>query len=274
MLKKENENLKKFLKETISLIVGKQAENIIDFLDNEKYINEFLIAKRLDITINQTRNILYKLSDHGLVSSIRKKDKKKGWYTYFWKLEILRSLNFYKNFLKKRVDQISPQIDSRELKTFYVCETCNIEYNEENALLYDFKCNECGSIFTVKDNSKVLRELKKNLDKQNKELEFLEEEISQERDRVDKKKLKEIKKEEQEKIRKRLEKRKLTQKKFKKLIKKVPMKEAKKDVKKISPKKVSKKVKTVKSSKKIAKKTVKKTKKEIAIKKIKTRKKK
>ena len=138
MLKKYNENLKRFLKETVSLAIGKPVENLIDFLDSEKYVNEFLIAKKLDLTINQTRNLLYKLSDHGLVSSIRKKDKKKGWYTYFWKLENLKSLNFYKNYLNKKAEQISYQIDSREIKTFYVCETCSIEYNEENALLYDF----------------------------------------------------------------------------------------------------------------------------------------
>ena len=67
--------LKTFLKEVVTIVVGKQAEDIIDMLDGSKYINEFLIAKKLGITINQTRNILYKISDHGLISSIRKKDK-------------------------------------------------------------------------------------------------------------------------------------------------------------------------------------------------------
>ena len=65
--------LKKFLKEIIVSIAGKQAETIIDLLDGKKYINEFIIAKKLNLTINQTRNILYKISDHGLVSFIRKK---------------------------------------------------------------------------------------------------------------------------------------------------------------------------------------------------------
>ena len=75
------EMLKKFLKEVIVIVVGKQAEEIADLLDSSKHVNEFSIAKKLDITINQTRNILYKIADKGLVSSIRKKDKKKGWYT-------------------------------------------------------------------------------------------------------------------------------------------------------------------------------------------------
>ena len=92
--------LKTFLKEVVAIVVGKQAEDIIDMLDRDKYINEFLIAKKLGITINQTRNILYKISDHGLISSIRKKDKRKGWYTYFWRIEILKSLEFLANIIK------------------------------------------------------------------------------------------------------------------------------------------------------------------------------
>jgi len=75
--------LKNLLEETVEIVIGKQAEGIVDLLDGKKYVNEFIIAKKLGITINQARNILYKISDQGLVSFIRKKDKKKGWYTYF-----------------------------------------------------------------------------------------------------------------------------------------------------------------------------------------------
>jgi transcription factor E len=170
--------LEKFLKDVVIITVGKQAEEIVPLLDSKKHVNEFIIAKKLDITINQTRNILYKLSDYGLVSSIRKKDKKKGWYTYFWKMEKLKALEFLKSIIEKKKEQIQNQIRNRESKQFYVCETCRIEFNEENALLHDFTCNECGNTFTLKDNTKLLRELKRNLTKLEKELEFIEEEVT------------------------------------------------------------------------------------------------
>ncbi|MBU4070372.1 MAG: hypothetical protein KJ646_05290 [Nanoarchaeota archaeon] len=169
--------LNDFLKEVVIIIVGKQAEDIADLLHSPKYVNEFIIAKKLGITINQTRNILYKISNYGLVSFIRKKDKKKGWYTYFWKIDVIKSLDFLKNVLLKKIEQINYQIKSRETKQFYICERCNVEFNEENALLKDFTCNECGGIFTMRDNTKLLRELKRNLDKFNKKLELVEEEI-------------------------------------------------------------------------------------------------
>ena len=265
--------LKKLLEEVVVLVVGKQAEEIANLLDSKKHVNEFLIAKKLDITINQTRNILYKISDHGLVSSIRKKDKRKGWYTYFWKIEILKSLEFLKNTLKKRIDQYEHQIKSRETKEFYVCETCNIEFNEENALIHDFTCMECGKIFIKRDNTKILKEFKKHLDRLKKELAVVDEEISKEEEKEEKRKEKEAKKAAKKKNTKRkTEKKKKNKKKDtekkpvkkkttkKKIIKRKPIKKKpakKKPVKKKTTKKKITKKKTVKK-KLIKKKTTKK----------------
>lgn len=265
--------LKKFLRDVVIITVGKQAEEIADLINSKKPVNEFIIAKKLDITINQTRNILYRISDHGLVSSIRKKDKRKGWYTYFWKIEILKSLEFLRNILLKNINQIEHQIKSRDTKRFYTCERCNVEFSEENALLHDFTCNECGGIFTMKDNTKLLRELKKNLTRFEEKLKFVDIEIEKEKAVIDKKKLREFKKEEKEKAikkaeaaKKRAAKRKETAAAKKKVAKKkTPAKKsAKKKVAKKKPiKKITSKKKTVKKktpAKKAAskKKTVKK----------------
>jgi transcription factor E len=243
--------LKNFLNEVISIVVGKPGEPIVNLLEGEKYVNEFIIAKKLDLTINQTRNILYKISDQGLVSSIRKKDKKKGWYTYFWKIEVLKSLEFLRDLLSKNLTQLRNQIKSRETKRFYVCERCNIEFNEENAMLHDFTCNECGEVFTVKNNEKVVREFKKNEEKIVNKLKLVEEQIALEKSKLDKIKMKEIKKIENDKIKKREENRRIqkeAREKEKKdslkkkqivpsKVKKVVKKEPKTKTKKISKKK-------------------------------------
>ena len=243
----ENKTLKKILKEVVTLIVGKQAEDIVDLLDTKKHVNEFIIAKKLDLTINQTRNILYKISDHGLVSYIRKKDKKKGWYTYFWKIEILKSLEFMKNNLLKKIDQLEHKIRSRETKRFYICERCNLELSEENALLYNFTCNECGDILALKDNTKFVREMKKSLEKLKKDLVFLEEEMKKEIEKVEKIKLKERRKEERAKKKKKVPKKKPIKRKKILKKKKIIKMTKKKPVKKIT-KKLKSKLKTKKKS--------------------------
>ena len=188
-----------FLKEAIAYAAGKPAENIMDILSVKKYVNEFVIAKKLHLTINQTRNILYKLSDSGLVSSTRKKDKKKGWYTYFWKIEALKSLEFLSQILLKQIEQINHQINSRESKQFYICERCNIELAEEKALLHNFICNECGEVFKIKDNSKLLKDFKRNLEKTKNKLSLVNKEIEKEKEKTEKQRFKENKKLDKEK---------------------------------------------------------------------------
>lgn len=253
--------LENFLRDVVTIVVGKNSEQVAILLNSKKHVNEFIIAKKLEITINQTRNILYRLSDQGLVSSIRKKDKKKGWYTYFWKIEILKALEFLRGQKVRRVNQFNNQITNRETKEFYVCERCNIEINEENALLHDFTCNECGEIFTRKDNTKVLKELKKHSVKINLEIEEIDKEIVIEKAKIEKIKLKAMKKEKEEKAAKRAAK-KLENAKAKKKAEKLAGKKIKKStkknvVKKSVKKKVKKLLKTVKKA--IKKKTVKKS---------------
>ncbi len=233
-----------FLKEVIAYAAGKPAENITEILSVKKYINEFLIAKKIGLTINQTRNILYKLSDSGLVSSIRKKDKKKGWFTYFWKIETLKSLEFLSQILLKQIEQINSQIKSRESKQFYICERCNIELAEEKALLQDFICTECGEVFKIKDNSKFLKELRRNLEKNKNKLSLINKELEKEKEKLEKERSKENKKLDEIKA-KETRKKKLARKKQKKAeaSKKKPL------GKEISKKK-NKKIKKIKKRKK------------------------
>ena len=266
--RKEPQMLERFLREIVTIVVGKYAEDIADLLNTKDYVNEFLIAKKLDITINQTRNILYKLSDEGLVSSIRKKDKKKGWYTYFWKIEILKALEFLKEIKSRKLEQIENQIVNRETQEFYVCERCNLEFTEEAALLRDFICAECGDVFTRKDNTKLIKALRKNAERFEDEISLIDREIEKEKEKLEKKKEKEQTKEK----RVRLKKRRLAAKKRKAAMKK--KKPKKKSAKKSAKKKAKKKAKAKGKKKKPKKKSAKKSAKKKAKKKSKVKKKK
>jgi len=238
----------KFLKEAVSIVIGNNAESLVDLLYKKKNVSEFLIAKKLDLTVNQTRNILYRLSDQGLVSSTRKKDKRKGWYTYFWSLDVLKSLVFYEEHLNKQIGNLEHQINSRETKMFYICERCQVEYNEENALLHDFTCPECGDIFVVKDNSKVVKEMSRRFEALNKEIEAVRKEVEIEEEKAQKGRDKAHKKVLAEKTAKRKEaaaKRKKAKEITNNLLKKkVGKKNPKKTTKKKTVKKKSVKKKT------------------------------
>lgn len=242
--------IEKLLKDAMALVIGKQGEEIVNLLYSKKHVNEFLIAKKLNLTINQTRNILYKLLDSGLISSIRKKDKKKGWYTYFWRIEVIKSLMFLRDAVSKRIEQLEHFIKSREKKQFYTCERCNVEYTEENALLHNFTCEECGGIFNLKDNTKLVNDLKKEIEKVKKQKELIEQEIQIERDKLEKVRQKEMKKEEKEKseARKKASK-KRREEKEKNKPKKISM--AKSKTKRIVHKIKSKKIQKIYAKKKV-----------------------
>jgi transcription initiation factor TFIIE subunit alpha len=238
---------KEFLLEVVSSVVGKQFEKIGELLDSKKHVNEFIIAKKLDITINQARNILYRLSEYGLVSSIRKKDKKKGWYTYFWRIENLKSLEFLKGMIVKKIENLDRQIDSRESKTYYFSEITGVEYTEEVALAHDFICPESGQLLQTRDNTKIIKDLKRAKDKFQQELNEVDLELEKEKGSLEKVREKEMKKEAEEKAKKKVEQRAARKairdasKPLKKEVKKTPKKTLKKAVEKIVKKATKKK---------------------------------
>ena len=154
------------LKDIVVSFAGPSAAGVVDILHNKKNVNEFLIAKKLNLTINQTRNVLYRLADEGLVSFVRKKDSKKGgWYTYFWTLNSGKSLSKFKEKLEGEINNLEAQLQSRQSKTFYYCPNCNIEYSEENALTYDYTCPECGEVLEVRDSSEAIKKIENEIGK-------------------------------------------------------------------------------------------------------------
>jgi len=245
----------KFLKSIVEHLINKQAILIVDLLAGKKDVNEFLIAKKLGLTINQTRNILYKLSDYGLVSFIRKKDRRKGWYIYFWTLNVYQSLSLLENKMKEELNQARGQLKSRKEKRYYLCKICSIEVTEEEALLNDFTCPECEEVYELSNNQEIIDSLNKTINRLEKEIQLINIELETEEEKMGKKKAKNIKAAEDQKKAKRKENRKrnkILKKKFakEKAKKKTPKKRIKKNIfKKSVRKKVSKFLKRLKKKK-------------------------
>jgi transcription initiation factor TFIIE subunit alpha len=193
----------KLLNEIIGRVIGRQASEIVSLLAGKQNVNEFVIAKNLKLTINQTRNILYKLSDAGLVSFTRKKDRKKGWYTYFWTLDTEKSLLLLESNILLEIENLKNQLRSRENKRYYICNTCKVELNEESALLHEFTCSECGQVYELQTDKKVINELASKIKKLDESLVIIREELGKIREKAEKKKARIERKLEKKKIRKK-----------------------------------------------------------------------
>jgi len=75
---------KKLIEYVVKELVGDEALPFVFYLRGKKNISEFIIAEELDEEIHRTRNILYRLFEHNVVTFNRKKDKIKGWYICYW----------------------------------------------------------------------------------------------------------------------------------------------------------------------------------------------
>ncbi len=212
------------LKNIVEDIAGKQAREIVDLLIGKKDVNEFIIAKKLKLTINQTRNILYKLSDNGLVSFTRKKDKRKGWYIYFWTLDSFKSLDILEKKLLIEAEQLKNQLKNRRIKRFYFCKTCNVEIGEETALLNQFTCIECGQVYSLAESDKIIKELENKINK----LRKIVETIREEKEKIAKEREKKARRKGAKKAKGKAKKKKAEKGKNKKKIKRRTSKKAKK----------------------------------------------
>lgn len=178
----------KFLGEILENVVGKHGSAIVSILFDKKNVNEFVIAKKLKLTINQTRNILYRLSGAGLVSFIRKKDKRKGWYTYFWTFNPNRALELFETNIKNEIELLKNRLRGRETKRYYICNACKIEVGEETALLHSFTCGECGEVYQLQTDKKIVNEITSKINKLSSNLALIQREIALAREKAEKKK--------------------------------------------------------------------------------------
>ncbi|MBS3090759.1 hypothetical protein J4433_03270 [Candidatus Pacearchaeota archaeon] len=170
--------LDKMLYDLAEGIVGKNGIAIIDILKDNRDVNEFKIAEKMKLTINQVRNILYRLDAHDIVSFIRKKDKRKGWYIYYWSLDKLKALKLFVKMKERGIQQLNHVLASHENKRFFRCNGCEIELTEENALTHDFICLECGNLLELSDNKGKIVEIRKNITKEKKILELIRAEMA------------------------------------------------------------------------------------------------
>ena len=129
-----NQIIQKYLTENY----GKKALLLLSKI--EKNESDEKLAKKANLTVNETRAILNKLYEGGLVNYSTKQSKS-GWYTYLW--------NVRNEKIQELLETKEKEANEAKKKDVYVCPKCfnesRIEYSFEEALNNKFKCLECGS---------------------------------------------------------------------------------------------------------------------------------
>ncbi len=161
---------KKEIDDIICQVAGEDVLPLVKTLKNRKNVSEFKLAEAIKKEINLTRNMLYRLYDHNLVSFIRKKDKKKGWYIYYWTFNARKIKDVIKNLKKNRLEILKERLQRENSSQFYTCKHRCIRLDFEQSTDFEFKCPECGELLNLEDNVKKKKEIQKEIEQIKKEL--------------------------------------------------------------------------------------------------------
>ena len=153
----------KIVEEVIVEIAGPDVVPLIKLLRNKRNVSEFKLADSMKQEVNIVRNMLYRLYDANLVSFIRKKDKKKGWYIYYWTFDMKRVKYLMSEIKKKRLKRLKERLEREREGQFFICQNKCIRLDFDQAMNFEFKCPECGSIIQQDDNSELIEKIKKEI---------------------------------------------------------------------------------------------------------------
>ena len=156
--------------EVVKELAGEDVIKLVKVLKNKKNVSEFKLADLIRQEINVTRNMLYRLYDHHLVTFVRKKDKKKGWYIYYWTFNPKRIKELAKKIKVAKLERIKERIEREKSTNFFMCANKCIRLDFDQATEFEYKCPECGEILQQEDNTRTIEELGKTIVQLEKEL--------------------------------------------------------------------------------------------------------
>lgn len=162
---------KKLSEQVITEVAGEETIELVNALKGKKNISEFIIADYIKREINKTRHLLYKLYDANLVTFIKKKDKKKGWYVYYWTYHPEKIRYIYLKLKKEKLDGLKERL-KRELEDyFFSCAHNCMRLDFERATEFEYKCPECGELMSQENNEEKIDYIKREINKLEKDIE-------------------------------------------------------------------------------------------------------
>ena len=129
------------------------------------------IASSTGLRINMVRKVLYDLFGKSLITGIRVKDERKGWFVYRWRTRREEVEHFIENQKKKIEERLQQRFDYENASDFYHCgnEDCP-RVTFEEALDGMFKCPSCQNVLNIKKNEKSRKAYSKKIDEIKKDM--------------------------------------------------------------------------------------------------------
>ncbi len=129
-------------------------------LNNENATDEE-IASATGLKINTVRKVLYDLFGRTLISGVRVRDLKRGWFVYRWRAQRDQVDGFIETQKKKAMERLNHRLQYEEQHEFYCCgsEGCT-RLTFEQAMEVLFKCPTCNGNLNLVDISELKQSLR------------------------------------------------------------------------------------------------------------------
>ncbi|RME53687.1 hypothetical protein D6783_01065 [Candidatus Woesearchaeota archaeon] len=162
--KVKKETNKEQITKVVTELVGEEALDIVFYLRGKKRISEFIIAEELDLEINKTRHLLYKLLEHNIVQFLRKKDKIKGWYICYWDFNEHMIPYLAEKIRLAKIQKLEERKRNEEANTYFMCKNACLRMNFDKAVEFNFTCPECSSLMHEQDNTRTLEFIEQRIE--------------------------------------------------------------------------------------------------------------
>ena len=152
-------------------IVGDALLPVISLLKGNGFISEIELAKKASMDINEVRTILYHLQELNLVDFRREREKKTGWYIYYWALEPRGIRPLVSNLRKQKLLKMREELKRENGGSFFSCLHLCVRLDFEAATNFNYRCPECGGTVQLEDNIQRIKKLKEGIIKLEKAIE-------------------------------------------------------------------------------------------------------
>ena len=143
------------------LIGGEEYLKVARGLLNTDDATDEEIASATGLRINIIRKILYDMFGKALITGIRVKDEKKGWFVYRCRAKQDQVDSFIDNQKKKILDRLQIRLEYEESSEFYHCGNKDCpRLKFDSAVELFFKCTICKGPLNMVDNGRVKEALR------------------------------------------------------------------------------------------------------------------
>jgi transcription initiation factor TFIIE subunit alpha len=154
---------KKLISEVVSNAVGIEAVDMALYLKGKTDVSELVVAKDMNMTIQEARAMLYKLYEANLTRFERKRDKHKGWHISHWDFLDDNIIKLYKSQQMDKISSLKNRLSREQKNEFYMCNHACSRVEFEKAVELNFKCPECGVLMNPVDNRRTIEVINSKL---------------------------------------------------------------------------------------------------------------